>query len=156
MLLSCLVRDVNQWYFAFILCWLFLFRTTNIRGMLLTGTGIFATLGTLVVYSVGPYVPYSATSYVGLAITFVYIGGLLFIPESPVFYVLKGIWFQNSLRSQINLLCSIQSSFYGLRPKNFLLLINDNSNENIYSVLKACSYFDFQNILKTAMGSLSR
>ncbi|KAM3959815.1 facilitated trehalose transporter Tret1 [Aphomia sociella] len=63
--------------------------STNIRGVLLTGTGIFGTLGTLVIFSVGPYVSYSATSYIGLALTIVYLIGLYFIPETPLYYIMR-------------------------------------------------------------------
>ncbi|XP_037295804.1 facilitated trehalose transporter Tret1 [Manduca sexta] len=64
--------------------------STNIRGILLTASGIFGTFGTLVVYSVGPYIPYSATGYLGVALSFIYIAGVYFIPETPVFHILKG------------------------------------------------------------------
>ncbi|XP_049880746.1 facilitated trehalose transporter Tret1-like [Pectinophora gossypiella] len=63
--------------------------STNIRGILLTGTGVFSTVGTLVVFSVAPYVPYWASSVVGLAITAGYVVGLMFIPESPMFFIIK-------------------------------------------------------------------
>ncbi|KOB74188.1 Uncharacterized protein OBRU01_09485 [Operophtera brumata] len=64
--------------------------STHIRGILLTATGIFGTFGTLIIYSVGPYVPYSVTGYLGVAITLVYISGIFFIPETPLFLVLRG------------------------------------------------------------------
>ncbi|XP_026754280.2 facilitated trehalose transporter Tret1-like [Galleria mellonella] len=64
--------------------------STNIRGILLTGTGIFSTLGTLLIYSVGPYVSYASTSYIGLCLSILYIVGLYFIPETPLFYIMQG------------------------------------------------------------------
>ncbi|KAJ0170724.1 hypothetical protein K1T71_013496 [Dendrolimus kikuchii] len=64
--------------------------STNIRGILLTATGIFGTFGTLVIYAIGPYVPYSVTGYIGCAISALYIVGVVFVPETPVFQILKG------------------------------------------------------------------
>lgn len=68
------------------------FRSTNIRGILLTVTGISGTLGTLVVYSVGPYVSYAGTGWLGLGLTLVYVSSVMFIPESPVFQVMVGMF----------------------------------------------------------------
>ncbi|XP_028170416.1 facilitated trehalose transporter Tret1-like [Ostrinia furnacalis] len=64
--------------------------STNIRGLLLTGTAIFTTFGTLLVYSTGPYISFAATSYIGVALTVLYIVGICLIPETPNFYVMKG------------------------------------------------------------------
>ncbi|KAI5645577.1 sugar transporter domain-containing protein [Phthorimaea operculella] len=64
--------------------------STPIRGMLLTGPGIFSTTGTLLVYSVGPFTPYAVTNYIGAIISAVYVIGLFFVPETPTFYVMKG------------------------------------------------------------------
>ncbi|CAK1594653.1 unnamed protein product [Parnassius mnemosyne] len=63
--------------------------STNIRGILLTSTNIFTTLGTLFVYAVGPYVSYPVVSYIAVGVTALYILGILFIPESPTYYILK-------------------------------------------------------------------
>ncbi|XP_045780285.1 uncharacterized protein LOC123877526 [Maniola jurtina] len=64
--------------------------STHIRGILLTSTSIMGITGTLVVYSVAPFVSYVATGYIALAICFVHIITLIFIPESPVYYAMKG------------------------------------------------------------------
>nr|XP_034837074.1 facilitated trehalose transporter Tret1-like [Maniola hyperantus] len=62
----------------------------KIRGILLTAIGIFITLGFMLLFAVAPYVSYHGTVYVGVAISIVYIFGLFFIPETPVFYALQG------------------------------------------------------------------
>ncbi|XP_041985149.1 facilitated trehalose transporter Tret1-like [Aricia agestis] len=64
--------------------------STDIRGILLTSTSIVGILGTLAAYSVGPFVSYAATGYLALAVNIVHIVGILFIPESPVFFAIKG------------------------------------------------------------------
>ncbi|XP_030025812.1 facilitated trehalose transporter Tret1 [Manduca sexta] len=78
-----LIFNLNLVYLAEI-------ASTNIRGSLLTGTGFFMSFGTLLVYSVGPFVSIAATCYIGLGIALVFTVGTYFIPESPVFKVLKG------------------------------------------------------------------
>ncbi|XP_072934062.1 uncharacterized protein [Epargyreus clarus] len=62
---------------------------TNLRGILLTGTAIFSTFGTLLVYSIGPYFPYTVTGFIGAALTTIYCIGILFIPETPLFFVMR-------------------------------------------------------------------
>ncbi|XP_063389255.1 facilitated trehalose transporter Tret1-like [Cydia fagiglandana] len=61
----------------------------NIRGILLTATGIAGTLGTLIIFSVGPYVSYKGTGWLGLGLTLMFVGSVLLIPESPMFPVIK-------------------------------------------------------------------
>ncbi|XP_072932215.1 facilitated trehalose transporter Tret1-like [Epargyreus clarus] len=63
--------------------------STNIRGILLTGSGIFQTFGTLLVYSIGPYVRYSLTGYIGAILAALYCFGIFFIPETPLGYILR-------------------------------------------------------------------
>ncbi|CAG4932776.1 unnamed protein product [Parnassius apollo] len=64
--------------------------STNIRGILLTSTSIVGIFGTLAAYSIGPFVSYVATGYFALAINLIHVAGILFIPESPVYYAIKG------------------------------------------------------------------
>ncbi|CAH0597651.1 unnamed protein product [Chrysodeixis includens] len=64
--------------------------STNIRGILLTLTGFFSTVGMLLIYAVGPYVQYSVVNWIAVALSAVYIVGVYFIPESPVFQVMVG------------------------------------------------------------------
>ncbi|XP_026729745.1 facilitated trehalose transporter Tret1-like [Trichoplusia ni] len=64
--------------------------STNIRGILLTLTGFFSTLGMLVIYVVGPFVQYSVVNWIATALTVGYLLGVYFIPESPVFQVMTG------------------------------------------------------------------
>ncbi|XP_075986337.1 facilitated trehalose transporter Tret1-like [Anticarsia gemmatalis] len=64
--------------------------STHIRGILLTSTSIVGISGTLAAYSIGPYVSYAATGYIVLIINIVHVIGILFIPESPVYYAIKG------------------------------------------------------------------
>lgn len=66
------------------------FRSTNIRGILLTSTGIVGITGTLIVYAVVPSVSYVATGYIALAVSIAHVVGLFFVPESPVYYAMKG------------------------------------------------------------------
>ncbi|CAH0721244.1 unnamed protein product, partial [Brenthis ino] len=63
--------------------------STHIRGMLLTSTSIVGISGTLLVYSVVPFVSYVVTGYIPLVISIVHVICLFFIPESPVYYVMK-------------------------------------------------------------------
>lgn len=49
--------------------------------------GIF---GTLAAYTIGPFVSYAATGYIALIINIIHVIGILFIPESPVYYAIKG------------------------------------------------------------------
>ncbi|XP_053619633.1 uncharacterized protein LOC128680471 isoform X2 [Plodia interpunctella] len=65
--------------------------STNIRGILLSGTGIFSTLGTLIMYAIGPYVSYVMSTVIGIALTLLYLIGLYFIPETPLFNVMKDV-----------------------------------------------------------------
>ncbi|XP_013188091.2 facilitated trehalose transporter Tret1 [Amyelois transitella] len=64
--------------------------STKIRGILLSGTGIFSTLGTLLMFVIGPYVSYVMTTVIGIVLTLVYLLGLYFIPETPLFDVMRG------------------------------------------------------------------
>lgn len=65
-------------------------RSTSIRGILLTSTSIMGAFGTMVAYAIGPFVSYHGTGYFALAMNIVHIVGILFIPESPVYYAIKG------------------------------------------------------------------
>ncbi|XP_030025807.1 facilitated trehalose transporter Tret1 [Manduca sexta] len=64
--------------------------STEMRGISLTVTGIFGTVGTFIVYSIGPLVSYVVVCYIGVGIAAVYIIGMNFIPETPVYQVLRG------------------------------------------------------------------
>ncbi|VVC94596.1 unnamed protein product [Leptidea sinapis] len=64
--------------------------STNIRGILLTSTSIVGITGTLAAYCVGPYVSYQMTGYFAFFINIIHLVGIYFIPESPVFYAIKG------------------------------------------------------------------
>ncbi|XP_075986385.1 facilitated trehalose transporter Tret1-like [Anticarsia gemmatalis] len=64
--------------------------STNIRGIILTLTSVANTFGTFLGYTVGPYVSYAGTGWLGFAIASSFVIGGFFIPESPVFQVLKG------------------------------------------------------------------
>lgn len=41
-------------------------------------------------FCIAPYTPYSVTGYVGFTVSFMYTVGSAFLPETPVFYILKG------------------------------------------------------------------
>ncbi|XP_037302282.1 LOW QUALITY PROTEIN: facilitated trehalose transporter Tret1-like [Manduca sexta] len=62
----------------------------NIRGMLMTSASIFHSFGGFVVYCVGPYISYTQVGYVFFGISAVYITTSCFLPESPVYHVIKG------------------------------------------------------------------
>lgn len=54
-------------------------------------TGVFHTLGILLVYAAGPYVSLKCVSYINIGIAIIHILAFGYItPESPVFYVTKG------------------------------------------------------------------
>ncbi|XP_063369371.1 facilitated trehalose transporter Tret1-like [Cydia amplana] len=62
----------------------------NIRGILFTSTNVLHAFGTLLVYAIGPYVSYRVVSYVFIVINVAHLVSCsCFIPESPVFYVIK-------------------------------------------------------------------
>lgn len=77
---------------------IFCYSSINIRGILLTSTAIVGISGTLAAYAIGPFVSYAATGYIVLIINIVHVIGILFIPESPVYYAIKGM---NSYQSSI-------------------------------------------------------
>ncbi|XP_030025814.2 facilitated trehalose transporter Tret1 isoform X1 [Manduca sexta] len=62
----------------------------DIRGILLTSTSIVGIFGTLAAYTIGPFVSYAATGYIVLVVNIIHVIGILFIPESPVYYAIKG------------------------------------------------------------------
>ncbi|XP_073963433.1 facilitated trehalose transporter Tret1-like [Choristoneura fumiferana] len=62
----------------------------EVRGIILTCTGLLHTLGNLLVFSVGPFVSYSVVEYIVIVMTATHVLGLLSIPESPVYHVIKG------------------------------------------------------------------
>ncbi|OWR47038.1 Solute carrier family 2 facilitated glucose transporter member 8 [Danaus plexippus plexippus] len=64
--------------------------STNIRGILLAILGISITLGSTLLFTVTSFFSYRATNYVGVALTTIFTLCVLMIPESPMFYVLKG------------------------------------------------------------------
>ncbi|XP_069363064.1 facilitated trehalose transporter Tret1-like [Maniola hyperantus] len=64
--------------------------STNIRGILLSAIGIFTTLGSILMFSYGPFVSYHATTYLPLSLSLVYIFCLLWLPETPIFYIIQG------------------------------------------------------------------
>ncbi|XP_048001423.1 uncharacterized protein LOC125238193 [Leguminivora glycinivorella] len=61
----------------------------NIRGILLTVLGIASNLGTQIIILVGPFVSYAVTGWLGLGLTIIFVGSMLRIPESPIFYLIK-------------------------------------------------------------------
>ncbi|XP_031764230.2 facilitated trehalose transporter Tret1-like isoform X2 [Galleria mellonella] len=64
--------------------------SSNIRGILLTMTAVCQNLGCILVFSVGPYIPYRMVQYLPIILTIVYIIAVFLIPESPVYYLIKG------------------------------------------------------------------
>ncbi|CAH0721251.1 unnamed protein product, partial [Brenthis ino] len=64
--------------------------STHIRGILLTIFGICNTVGSIIMFSIGPFISYTIACYVGLAITIAFTLGSLLLPETPVFYFIKG------------------------------------------------------------------
>ncbi|VVC94599.1 unnamed protein product [Leptidea sinapis] len=80
---SCTASIINALYIGEI-------TSTKVRGILLTGLGIIQTIGSLLILSVGPNVSFSTTAYIGLIVSIIYLVVVLFIPESPVYYVIRG------------------------------------------------------------------
>ncbi|XP_073963246.1 facilitated trehalose transporter Tret1-like [Choristoneura fumiferana] len=67
------------------------FASPNLRGIFMSLTGVFHTLGVLLVYAAGPYVTLKVVSYIYIGIALIHISACGYIvPESPVFYVTKG------------------------------------------------------------------
>ncbi|KAJ8709793.1 hypothetical protein PYW08_009797 [Mythimna loreyi] len=65
--------------------------STRIRGTMLTLTGLSNTMGVLLAYSVGPFVSFSLISWIGAAMTALYLVAVfLFVTETAVFQVMKG------------------------------------------------------------------
>ncbi|XP_052744937.1 facilitated trehalose transporter Tret1 [Bicyclus anynana] len=64
--------------------------STKIRGTLLTALGISTTLGFILLFCFGPYVSYHPTTYLPLGLSLIYTFCLLWIPETPIFHILKG------------------------------------------------------------------
>ncbi|XP_045780673.1 facilitated trehalose transporter Tret1-like [Maniola jurtina] len=64
--------------------------STNIRGILLIVIGICQTTGTILLFSVGPFLSYSGTTFCGFGMYVFLAIGSIFIPESPIYYILKG------------------------------------------------------------------
>ncbi|CAH0721248.1 unnamed protein product, partial [Brenthis ino] len=64
--------------------------STNIRGILLTIIGIFQTAGAILAYASGLFLSYVGVTSVGFFLAFIFTIFALFLPESPMFYVLKG------------------------------------------------------------------
>ncbi|XP_061723441.1 facilitated trehalose transporter Tret1-like [Cydia pomonella] len=64
--------------------------SSDLRGIILTATGVLHTLGSLLVFSVGPYVSYAVVEYTVIALGTVHAAALFFIVESPVYHVIRG------------------------------------------------------------------
>ncbi|XP_045780675.1 facilitated trehalose transporter Tret1-like isoform X1 [Maniola jurtina] len=64
--------------------------STNIRGILLILIGISQTSGTILMFGIGTFLSYSGTTFCGFGMFVCVAIGAIFIPESPLFYVLKG------------------------------------------------------------------
>ncbi|XP_063834613.1 facilitated trehalose transporter Tret1-like [Ostrinia nubilalis] len=64
--------------------------STEIRGKLLGSFMIYFSFGFLLVYIVGGYASYDFVNYFALAMSVMYLGGLYFAPESPIYHLLKG------------------------------------------------------------------
>ncbi|XP_061380079.1 facilitated trehalose transporter Tret1-like [Danaus plexippus] len=64
--------------------------STSRRGTLLAIAGIFSTLSSMSLFSSATFFSYRGTTSVGLTFNIIFILGLLMIPESPMFHVLKG------------------------------------------------------------------
>ncbi|KAJ8709795.1 hypothetical protein PYW08_009799 [Mythimna loreyi] len=63
----------------------------RIRGKLLTLTGLSTTMGTLLVYTLGPFMPYELTCWIAVLTAFTYLFLVVwYVPESPVYQVMKG------------------------------------------------------------------
>ncbi|CAG5021021.1 unnamed protein product [Parnassius apollo] len=63
--------------------------TDDVRGALGSFLQAFITLGFLLVYVVGPFVSYSAVAYVGVAFVAVFAISFYFMPESPMYYLIR-------------------------------------------------------------------
>ena len=75
-----------------ILLFILFYRSKNIRGILLTIIGVFNTGGSVLMYCGGLFSSYTAATSVGLVIALAFTFCVFFIPESPMFFVLKGIF----------------------------------------------------------------
>ncbi|KAM3959816.1 trehalose transporter 1-like protein [Aphomia sociella] len=64
--------------------------SVNIRGILLTSTALSQNFGCIVVYVLGAFVPYAVVQYIAIVLAIVYIIIVLLIPESPMYYLMKG------------------------------------------------------------------
>ncbi|KAL0861060.1 hypothetical protein ABMA27_009572 [Loxostege sticticalis] len=64
--------------------------STEIRGKLLGSFIIFNSMGFLLVYVVGGFASYEAVNYFAMALGLVYLCGLFFAPESPIYHLIKG------------------------------------------------------------------
>ncbi|KAJ0170725.1 hypothetical protein K1T71_013497 [Dendrolimus kikuchii] len=61
-----------------------------IRGVILTSTGVFHAFGVLIVYAVGPFTTYHGVEYIAMGLALLYTFACFFVPETPVYYVIKG------------------------------------------------------------------
>ncbi|XP_048001543.1 facilitated trehalose transporter Tret1-like isoform X2 [Leguminivora glycinivorella] len=64
--------------------------SSDLRGIMLTVTGVLHTIGGLLVFSLGPYVSYAVVEYTAIALGVTHIGALFLIVETPVYHVIKG------------------------------------------------------------------
>ncbi|CAH0721247.1 unnamed protein product, partial [Brenthis ino] len=61
-----------------------------VRGSFLAAFGVFTSLGSILVFSTAPFFPYYISTYIGLALSVLFTMTVISIPESPLFYILKG------------------------------------------------------------------
>ena len=52
---------------------------------------MFTAFGSILVISVAPYFPFYVSAYIGVGLSILFTAAVLTIPESPLYYVLKGI-----------------------------------------------------------------
>ncbi|CAH0721245.1 unnamed protein product, partial [Brenthis ino] len=94
--------------------------STNIRGIFLTSVGIVGISGTLFASIVGSAVSYRSTGYIALIINITYNICIIFIPESPVYYAIRGneMEAKNTLRllGRVDDLDNVFESVKGISP----------------------------------------
>lgn len=64
---------------------------------------MFTAFGSILVFSVVPYYSYYVSTYIGIALSTLFTASVLTIPESPLYYILKGNYFINFFMSFLNL-----------------------------------------------------
>ncbi|CAH2059088.1 unnamed protein product, partial [Iphiclides podalirius] len=63
--------------------------TDDVRGALGSFLQVFITFGYLFVYGIGPFVTYGVVAYVGLATVLFFVVCFYFMPESPMYHLVK-------------------------------------------------------------------